>query len=220
MGRRDALGPPLRRGGGACGSPQVGGAETHAGSRRERPVAALGRSMRTRLGAQVATWELVAALAGIRQLLDGRAALEVVVFVDSKVALGTLLRGASRQRDWNDLIGDIWFHAARGGHMLTAFYVPSKQNPADAPTRPAKEWRALEALRDAGFQRVEWAWPPDMPGAGSDPRPSSGQRKRWGRQRTGRRMLARRSLCGGARPARPAACRPSPVPGAGTGNAA
>ena len=65
--------------------------------------------------------------------------------------------------------------------MLTAFYVPSKQNPADAPTRPAKEWRALEALRDAGFQRVEWAWPPDMPGAGSDPRPSSGQRKRWGR---------------------------------------
>ena len=102
MGRRDALGPLLRRGGGACGSPQVGCAETHAGSRRERPVAALGRGMRIRLGAQVATWELVAALAGIRQLLDGRTALEAVVFVDSKVALGTLLRGASRRKEWND----------------------------------------------------------------------------------------------------------------------
>ena len=58
---------------------------------------------------QIATWELVAALAGLWALLDDPvcSGSEILLLVDSAVALGTLLRGASRQSDWNDLVSEI-----------------------------------------------------------------------------------------------------------------
>jgi hypothetical protein len=103
------------------------------------------------------------------------------VFIDSNVALGTLLRGASRrasgfarpgirlalsrrQHDWNALVSDIWFEAARGGHALAALRVPSRLNLSDAGTRRAQKKAELRAMYAAGFVRVAWEWPPCMPG--------------------------------------------------------
>ena len=66
---------------------------------------------------QIATWELVAALCAVWYFLRSPARLsachlQINLFIDSNVALGTLLRGTSRQSDWNDLVAGIWFEAA------------------------------------------------------------------------------------------------------------
>ena len=111
---------------------------------------------------QIATWELVAALCSLwwllsRNLIDE--SWEVHLFLDSKTALGTLLRGASRQKDWNSLVGEIWFKIACHGCLLMAWYVPSHQNLADAPTRPRQKQHELEAFQDAGFESTAWQWP-------------------------------------------------------------
>ena len=44
-----------------------------------------------------------------------------------------------------------------------AWRVPSKQNLADAPTRPAAKRAELRHLLDAGFQEAEWRWPRHVP---------------------------------------------------------
>ena len=52
---------------------------------------------------QIATWELVAALCAIWHVVDEIGwqgpQLDIRIFIDSAVALGTLLRGSSRQSD-------------------------------------------------------------------------------------------------------------------------
>mgnify|MGYP006889514308 CR=1 FL=1 len=58
----------------------------------------------------------------------------------------------------------IWFSAAERGHAFGAFRVPSKLNIADAGTRMADKVSELQALREAGFVRVAWAWPDGTPG--------------------------------------------------------
>ena len=85
---------------------------------------------------------------------------QVHLFIDSTVALGTLLRGASRQADWNALVGDLWLSVATAGWELYAWRVPSRQNPADAPTRPVAKSCELQSLQALGFSETEWAWPP------------------------------------------------------------
>ena len=56
-------------------------------------------------------------------------------FIDSKPALGCILKGSSPQVDLNWLSGYVWF--AAGSRMRTYWgqYVPSKANLADAPSR-------------------------------------------------------------------------------------
>ena len=46
---------------------------------------------------------------------------------------------------------------------VAAWRVPSKQNVADAPTRPAAKRDELRRLLDAGFQEAEWRWPRRAP---------------------------------------------------------
>ena len=117
---------------------------------------------------QIATWELVAALCAVWYFLKSPARLsachlQINLFIDSNVALGTLLRGTSRQSDWNDLVTGIWFEAAAQAALLLAWRVPSKLNLADAPTRPEKHASELCALIDKGFVETEWWWPPHSP---------------------------------------------------------
>ena len=112
---------------------------------------------------QVATWELVAALCAIATVLSESDEVELISFIDSAVALGTLLRGASRQPDWTALVGQLWLDAARQGCPMWAFRVPSAQNPADAPTRPTQKWRELQAMQRAGFSQEAWQWPTSAP---------------------------------------------------------
>ena len=113
---------------------------------------------------QIATWELLAAICALHWLLGQHLGdLEVLLFVDNKTALGTLVRGSSRQVDWNALIGDLWLRVARTGTLLSSFYVPSHLNLADAPTRPKEKSAALEAMQRVGFTRVPWSIPSDAP---------------------------------------------------------
>jgi len=116
---------------------------------------------------QIATWELVAAICGLWQFLEGPRQIEdgaeIHLFVDNNVALGTLLRGSSRQNDWNQLVTDIWFQTAARGFLLLCWRVPSKQNLADAPTRPEERTTELHQLRTAGFVQEQWQWPRQGP---------------------------------------------------------
>ena len=115
---------------------------------------------------QIATWELVAAVCALWSLLDSISALEateVHIFVDSSAALGCLMRGSSRRRDWNALVQHLWFETARRGILLLGWWVPSALNLADAPTRQAKKRLEMESLLEAGFTEQQWSWPPEAP---------------------------------------------------------
>ncbi len=92
------------------------------------------------------------------------------------------MRGSSRQRDWNALLGSFWFRAARADAVVAAWcepsdpmvaalgalrtarrWVPSALNPADAPTRPAQKQLELQELGRAGFVPEPWSWPARAP---------------------------------------------------------
>ena len=89
----------------------------------------------------------------------GTSGLDIVLLIDSSVALGTLLRGCSRQRDWNDIVSGIWFAAADQGHILNIFRAPSHLNVADWPTREERKAKEMQQLTASGFNRVVWTWP-------------------------------------------------------------
>ena len=66
---------------------------------------------------QITTWELVATLCAVWYFLGSPARLseshlQIHLCIDTNVALGTLLRGTSRQSYWNDLDTGIWFEPA------------------------------------------------------------------------------------------------------------
>ena len=84
-----------------------------------------------------------------------------------RVAKGRV--SSRRQPDWNRLVSGIWFDAASRGHVFGAFRVPSKLNLADAGTRMEDKTAELRAMSNAGFARIEWQWPSDMPGLRSGP---------------------------------------------------
>ena len=112
---------------------------------------------------QIATWELVAALCALWQIVEilklQGPQLDIRVFIDSTVALGTLLRGSSRQKDWNLLCPGLWFETAKRGMLLSAWRVPSRQNLADAPTRKTIKCAEMAKLMQAGFKETQWIWP-------------------------------------------------------------
>ena len=56
-------------------------------------------------------------------------------FIDSKPALGCILKGSSLQVDLNCLSGYVWFAAGSRMRAYWAQYVPSKANMADAASR-------------------------------------------------------------------------------------
>ena len=116
---------------------------------------------------QIATWELVAALCAVWYFLKSPARLsachlQINLFLDSNVALGTLLRGTSRQSDWNDLVTGIWFEVAAQAVLLLAWRVPSRLNLADASTRPQNVRRSY-VHSSTVIVETEWWWPPHPP---------------------------------------------------------
>ena len=113
---------------------------------------------------QIGTWELMAALCALKFLLSYLPGeFEILAFVDNTSALGALLRGCSRQFDWNELIGELWFAVAQRGHYLHLWHVPSHLNLADAPTRPEAKSEQLRKLAADGFQEMPWSFPADAP---------------------------------------------------------
>ena len=113
---------------------------------------------------QIALWELLAAICSLQFLIEnGLKDCEVVSFIDSTVALHTLIRGASRQNDYNDVVNDFWFTVAGAGLLLHAARVPSKLNLADGPTRMHSFEASRADLAERGFRQVQWEWPTRMP---------------------------------------------------------
>ena len=93
------------------------------------------------------------------QIFDSvRGQVEILLFVDSTAAHGTIVRGCSRQEDWNHLISEIWFQPASLGNCLSAWWAPSHLNLADAPSRiPQPD--SVTCLTAQGFQEVDFRWP-------------------------------------------------------------
>ena len=113
---------------------------------------------------QIGTWELMAALCALKFLIEYLPGeYEILAFVDNTSALGALTRGCSRQFDWNELIGELWFSIAQRGHYLHLWHVPSHLNLADAPTRPEAKSEQLCKLAADGFQEMQWSFPADVP---------------------------------------------------------
>jgi hypothetical protein len=109
---------------------------------------------------QIGTWELIAAVCGLWHAFSQLPqALEIFLFVDSNPALGALVRGTSRQVDWNALVTSIWFAAAQRADILCPFRVPSAQNLADAPSRAHEDPAKLDVLFELGFKETQWQWP-------------------------------------------------------------
>jgi hypothetical protein len=108
---------------------------------------------------QIGTWELLAAVCALWQLFDKvRAPVEILLFADNTAAHGTIVRGSSRQEDWNHLVSEIWFQPASVGNCFSAWWVPSHLNIADAPSRiPAPE--IVTCLTAQGFQEIDFQWP-------------------------------------------------------------
>ena len=111
---------------------------------------------------QIGTRELLAAVCALWQIFeDVPTTVEVLLFVDSTAALGTLVRGSSRQGDWNHMVSEIWFQPALRGHCLSAWWVPSHLNVADAPSRI--EWpEGVTCLTSRGFKEVAFKWPDNL----------------------------------------------------------
>ena len=110
---------------------------------------------------QVASWELVALLCALWVLISRCAGrnVEIHCFVDSMVAKGTLLRGASKQADWNALVTELWFQIAAHNIAFAGWHVPSALNMADAPSRMFTSTGAAAIVQTMGLTEMEWQWP-------------------------------------------------------------
>jgi hypothetical protein len=108
------------------------------------------RILRDRL-TNIVAYELIAAILAVivaDRLLPANVGIRH--FVDSKPALGCILKGSSPQDDLNSLAGYVWFAAGSRMRAYWGQYVPSKANLADAPSRGD-----ASLLIQLGAKRVE-----------------------------------------------------------------
>ena len=103
---------------------------------------------------QINVFEQAAVLLAIgtfAPLLEGK---RVVFYIDSNAALGSIVKGHSKRQDVNCYAGTVWQLLAR--HRITAFFkrVPSKQNPADDPSRG--QFEQLNADPGAHWWKPVW----------------------------------------------------------------
>ena len=96
---------------------------------------------------QINAYEQAAVLLALGTFPDLLRGQRVLFFIDSNAALGTVLKGHNRRDDLNLFAGTTW-HILADLHIEAHFLrVPSKQNPADAPSRCAVEPERKKALR-------------------------------------------------------------------------
>ena len=97
--------------------------------------------------AQINAYEQAAVLLALGTFPDLLRGQRVLFFIDSNAALGTVLKGHNRRDDLNLFAGTTW-HLLADLHIEAHFLrVPSKQNPADAPSRCSVEPARKAALR-------------------------------------------------------------------------
>ena len=100
---------------------------------------------------------MLVALGTFAHLIKGK---RVVIYIDSTAAIGSIVKGHSKRQDINLYAGTAWHILADLGVTPYFVRVPSKQNPADAPSR--SEFADLEA--DPGAEWLRPRWPPQAEG--------------------------------------------------------
>ena len=114
---------------------------------------------------QINAFEQAAVLLALGTYPDILRGQRVLFFIDSNAALGTILKGHNRRDDLNLYAGTTWLILA-DLHIEAHFLrVPSKQNPADAPSRCSIEPERIAALRAPPHVCERPAvWPPTARG--------------------------------------------------------
>ena len=102
---------------------------------------------------QINMYELSAVLAAWETWSSQLAGSRVAFFIDNKPALDIVLSGWSRHADLNLVAGQCWLRIAAAECTVMWSWVPSKSNPADAPSRGD-----LTLLY--GARRRALRWPP------------------------------------------------------------
>ena len=103
---------------------------------------------------QINAYEQAAVLVALGTFANTLAGKRVVFFIDSNAALGTIVKGHSRRGDFNLYAGTIWHILALNNITPYFLRVPSKKNPADAPSRGS-----VTALQKEGATLVQSVWP-------------------------------------------------------------
>ena len=94
------------------------------------------RRMLQKRRTQIVAFEILAAVVGILSLCPERLrGMKVVHFIDSVAALGSIIKGFSRQEDLALVVGRLWFEASELMLNYTAQFVPTHLNLADGPSR-------------------------------------------------------------------------------------
>ena len=81
--------------------------------------------------------ELIAALWAINALRPQLNGKIINLYADNTAAESIIRKGASRRHDLNKIVGTLWLLVADMGAELIVNRVPTKRNPADAPSRAA-----------------------------------------------------------------------------------
>ena len=102
---------------------------------------------------QINMYELSAVLAAWETWSSQLAGSRVAFFIDNKPALDIVLSGWSRHADLNWVAGQCWLRIAAAECTVMWSWVPSKSNPADAPSRG--DLRLLYGARRSALR-----WPP------------------------------------------------------------
>ena len=105
---------------------------------------------------QINVYEQAAVLLALGTFPDLLRGKRVVFYIDSMSALGTIVKGHSRRDDLNLYAGTTWHLLARYGVTPHFLRVPSKQNPADDPSRGC----VAELDADPNVERRKAEWPP------------------------------------------------------------
>ena len=105
---------------------------------------------------QVTAWETIAPIWALLQERETLSGQRVFLFVDNTAAQFALSKGSSKAADLNSFCAAFWLNAARHNVSITILRVPSKENPADAPSR---------GLRPHGYQSFGTVVQPVQPNA-------------------------------------------------------
>ena len=100
---------------------------------------------------QVTAWETIAPVWALLQESTNLAGKVVWVFVDNVGAEFVLRKGSSKVDDINGYCAAFWILAVQNNVDVRVFRVPSKENPADAPSRGFSPFGATPGNRASTF---------------------------------------------------------------------
>ena len=111
----------------------------------------------------IVAFELLIAVAALVSFCPGYLeGAEIDHYIDSKPALSCILKGASSKPDLSDISGRLWFECCHLMANYKAYYVPSKLNLADGPSR-----NDVSLMSQLGLSEVPFKFPSFSGGLGA-----------------------------------------------------